>query len=39
MKEKIINDVDLAVQFCKINEVDALNFEDLFYKNKNKEMF
>ncbi len=37
MKEKIINDVDLAVQFCKINEVDALNFEDLFYKNKNKE--
>lgn len=37
LKEEVASKVDLALQFCKINNVDALNIEEIFYKLKNSE--
>lgn len=34
MGEKIKEQIALALQFCKLNNVDALNLEDMFYKLK-----
>ncbi len=35
IKEEIKSKIDLALQFCKIYNVDAINVEDLFYKLNN----
>ena len=37
LEKKVKEDVDVAVQFCKLNNVDPLNIEDYFYKLKTKD--
>lgn len=37
MADQIIDQIELSLQFCKLNNVDALNIEDLFYKLKTSE--